>query len=411
MHIAPPHSNNISLVSEMEKCYKKEDEMKSLIFKLLMLLLVFLVLSECSNKRSGESNCPGCKPYDMGKYVGYNLAIDTNGDIFIPTDDTRSSAIGVTKLSPTAGIIKTYSLYPYVSTGINEVKIAIDMSGEIVVTSAPSPAYAVKLNQTGNIFGNSISIYPSSMVIDADGNILVGGDLLTGERGAYAGIGIIKLNSQGITINTYSLGFSSSSYVTTTSGTFISGAIPSLSDIAIDKPGNIWVSINTLNIPCTEAMTITQCAEAEYYTGTVMELSSLGVTLQTFTTDTQIGDIAIDPAGNIWITNSDKGTITKFNPNGMSLGTFDAGSYPSRVAIDQAGNIWILNNTNMGMVTELSSNGTFIKKFGVGYYPTDIAIDAKGNVWVIVLSTVIEIPNVANGPQYFPYTGPQWPGG
>ncbi|MCL4479050.1 MAG: hypothetical protein M1381_08150 [Deltaproteobacteria bacterium] len=40
-----------------------------------------------------------------------------------------------------------------------------------------------------------------------------------------------------------------------------------------------------------------------------------------------------------------------------------------------------------------------------------MTIDASGNVWVANWNSnsVTKIVGLATGPQYFPYTGPQWP--
>ena len=40
-----------------------------------------------------------------------------------------------------------------------------------------------------------------------------------------------------------------------------------------------------------------------------------------------------------------------------------------------------------------------------------IVIDTSGNVWVANWNSnsVTKIVGLATGPQYFPYTGPQWP--
>ncbi len=40
-----------------------------------------------------------------------------------------------------------------------------------------------------------------------------------------------------------------------------------------------------------------------------------------------------------------------------------------------------------------------------------MTIDASGNVWATnyPFSTISKIVGLATGPQYFPYTGPQWP--
>ena len=73
-------------------------------------------------------------------------------------------------------------------------------------------------------------------------------------------------------------------------------------------------------------------------------------------------------------------------------------------------------------VTELSPSGTVIHNYvASGNQPYGIAIDKSGNVWVTNYgngtsgtgagdSNVQEYMGAAKGPQYFPYSGPQWPG-
>ena len=71
-------------------------------------------------------------------------------------------------------------------------------------------------------------------------------------------------------------------------------------------------------------------------------------------------------------------------------------------------------------VMELSSSGTVIGTYN-GNKPYGIAIDESGNAWVTNIgngtvgmasgdSNVMEYMGAAKGPQYFPYSGPQWPG-
>lgn len=52
-------------------------------------------------------------------------------------------------------------------------------------------------------------------------------------------------------------------------------------------------------------------------------------------------------------------------------------------------------------------NYTLIKHFD----PNAIAIDKNGNIWVagVVIGEIAEIKSATNGPQYFPYSGPQYP--
>jgi len=64
-----------------------------------------------------------------------------------------------------------------------------------------------------------------------------------------------------------------------------------------------------------------------------------------------------------------------------------------------------------GYSNEASSVAYVINTYSVGASPFGIAIDASGNVWVANYSSnnVEELVGVATGPQFWPYTGPQWP--
>jgi streptogramin lyase len=105
------------------------------------------------------------------------------------------------------------------------------------------------------------------------------------------------------------------------------------------------------------------------------------------------------------------------------------GILPEIVAVDSGGNIWVANGYNRGSgtgpasssVTELNSSGATINTYATGNQPYGIAIDKSGNVWVtnygdgtpgtaLTNSNLQEYVGAAKGPQYFPYSGPQWPG-
>jgi DNA-binding beta-propeller fold protein YncE len=56
--------------------------------------------------------------------------------------------------------------------------------------------------------------------------------------------------------------------------------------------------------------------------------------------------IAIDGAGNAWVTNSTGNSLTKLSPTGAVLGTFPGVTSPVGVAVDHAGFIWVVDNKN-----------------------------------------------------------------
>jgi streptogramin lyase len=98
--------------------------------------------------------------------------------------------------------------------------------------------------------------------------------------------------------------------------------------------------------------------------------------------------VAIDAAGNAWVTNYNGNSVTKLS----SLGAAAAGSpytggglnNPFAVAVDSTGNAWV-SNYGSNSVTELSGTGALVSGgggYGVGSKPRGIAIDGAGNVWV-----------------------------
>jgi len=146
------------------------------------------------------------------------------------------------------------------------------------------------------------------------------------------------------------------------------------------------------------------------------ELSSTGNTIPStitgaYTVASTLGGIAIDSSGNVWVANWSN-SVTKLSSTGSIIGTYSVGTNPVGIAIDGSGNVWVANYGG-STVTELSSTGSIIGTYSVGANPIGIAIDATGNVWVTNSSdnTVTKLVGLAKGPQYFPYKGPQFPGG
>jgi len=307
------------------------------------------------------------------------------------------------------------------SGGTRPTGIAIDASGNAWVANfgAGTGNTVTQLSPTGAVLGNfTVGTGPSSVAIDASANVWV----LNGNSQT-----LTQLSSSGTTLNTVSVSHPSrfaidasgnlwlantaANVVTelsssgSTVGTFsLPGAGGTITQsVAIDGAGNVWVTQKSGN-------------------NSVTELNNGGNLLGTFSTGTSPNGIAIDPSGNVWVSNNGSSNVSKFSNSGSALGTFSlAGPPEAGFAFDPAGNGW-LSVGSAGDVTstivEMSSSGLVSGT----YSPSGatrlqfLAIDQSGNVWDVnqgplssTTTAVYQIVGVSQGPQFFPYFGPIFP--
>jgi sugar lactone lactonase YvrE len=155
--------------------------------------------------------------------------------------------------------------------------------------------------------------------------------------------------------------------------------------IAIDSAGDAWVTNETGT--------------------TVTELSPTGTVLATPTATGLIGaeGVALDRSGNVWVANTAGNSVIKLSLTGGAVSgtaSFTAGGVlaPSAIALDSAGNAFVAN-LNGNSVTGLTSAGAALS--GSPFtgnssitVPSGIALDKSGNVYVTSGSgSIIELTN------------------
>ena len=155
------------------------------------------------------------------------------------------------------------------------------------------------------------------------------------------------------------------------------GTLQTPSGIAIDAAGNAWITNESGNA--------------------VTQLSTIGTVVSSNNVTGLYGakGIALDPSGNVWVANSAGDSVIKLTVSGGSVSgaaSFLSGSggAPVALALDSAGNAWVANY-NGGNVTELSSTGATVlsglSASSTISNPTGIALDSTGNVYVVSSGT------------------------
>ena len=336
----------------------------------------FVVTAVNSSGQSGYSHEAGAAPsaYPAGTEFTYtvapstdnhpSVAIDASGNVWI----TNMSGNTVTKLNSSGTVIGTYAAGPA------PYSMAIDIFGNVWVVNQLQNT-VTELNSTGGLLVTyTVGSMPFGIAIDASGNIWVANNGSNNVTEINASKGII--------------------------GTYTVGSLPA--GIAIDASDNVWVGNGCDN--------------------TVTKLAPTGITIGTYpvappsTSGCSNMRVAIDPSGNVWAAWVNIGTattsgITKLSANGLTIGTYTLTASPESIAIDSSGNVWVIVSSSQ--IIELNASGVMIGAYSFAFSPSGIAIDSYGNVWTGGVNTnyVAKILRVANGPQYFPYSGPQFPGG
>jgi hypothetical protein len=150
------------------------------------------------------------------------------------------------------------------------------------------------------------------------------------------------------------------------------GTLATPYSVAIDAAGNAWVTNES--------------------GATVTEIGVNGASLGTQTTTGLFGaqGIAIDRNGNVWVANTAGNSIIKFavsagSVTGSSSFTPSGIDAPVSIALDSAGNAWAAN-FNSGTVSAVSAAGTGLSgsPFSVGALPDAIAVGPTGNIFVTI---------------------------
>ncbi len=313
-----------------------------------------------------------------------------------------------TTASPPPGGVNT------ITVGGGPTGIAIDASGNVWVANTGSNTVQELNASSGSISGTFSVTGAAYLAIDASGNVWVtgGGTTITellkgsGYTPATFNTAVPMYQKAYIAIDpagnvwTATTEFLAPSYTTTTTLKTSSVCSGTLTGVAVDSASNVWIGCNMFGY----GEVIELLRASTYSSSNVFSMSSV----------TGPEGLAIDASGNAWVANNPgsgiAGTVVTLTAPATSSSPYATGIAPEGVAIDHSGNVWVANSGS-NTVTEMNASGVTLQTYSVGTFPTDLAIDASGNVWVTNAGagTVSELVGVATGPQFFPYSGPQFP--
>ena len=130
---------------------------------------------------------------------------------------------------------------------------------------------------------------------------------------------------------------------------------------------------------------------SEYFGGDIQEFGANGAALGTFASGLNSPrDIAVDRAGNVYVVNSANGwgnpsAINEYAPNGNLLNSISLGYYvdwPGGLAVNNAGDVFVANISN-GTIQEFGTNGTSLGTFATGLSgPADMAFNSNSDMFV-----------------------------
>jgi sugar lactone lactonase YvrE len=254
------------------------------------------------------------------------IAIDTSGNAWIANQTTHGD---VTEFSSTGtGDPGTGT---YNGGGINSsYGVAIDASGNAWVANQGDGKVSEFTSNGTPVFANGVfspdSNQPTGIAIDASGSVWVTNRL---------GDSVSKFNSSGTAVS------GTNGY---TGGGLLTSGASGARGIAIDPSGNAWTTNSQASTLSEFTSTGTPLSGTNGYSGGGLNYPYA---------------IAIDSAGQVWLCNNAVSSLSAFTNSGTALSSptgytgyapFTASvpplNQPEGLAIDGAGNVWVSNNGN-----------------------------------------------------------------
>lgn len=331
-----------------------------------------------------------------------NIAIDAAGDVWVASDTNGSNgALG--ELSPTGTPLVGTTL-PTATGGpittLNPRNVAVDLNGNVWIPTSSSSSYLFEYSPTGPTL-TSVKLAKGTygIAFDANNNLFVGQESSSIASEATAPLGpytIYEFANANIGAGIGYIGYP------------VDGSTNILRPeyLAFDPSGNLWatdggdqattvVQISGIT-PCTPSGSPATCA--------VTQSGSQNL----YTTVTAGAPSAPDGVamgiGGIWYANRTGNTLTYLSLTGTTVNSgtgYGSGvslSAPKFIAIDGAGNAWTASNnqTSPASISEISSSGTVVSPLNTGPTPYNVigyshaglttaagvGIDPSGNVWV-----------------------------
>jgi tripartite motif-containing protein 71 len=333
------------------------------------------------------------------------IAIDASGDIYVV------GGVRVTKFaSSTAFIMKfgTDGTGNGQFTGIGDINV--DSSGNIYIADTYGQNIQ-KFDSSGNFLmkfggihggGDGEFDYPLDMAVDSVGNIYVA-DKDNGRVQKFDSNGTYLAQwSSGVLVDTDP--FSPYKVAADSFGNIFAVDDMNYRILKFASDGSFvtkfgdWVGENALSWPDNVAVDsnnnvyVTDCDYG------VKIYSNSGTFISNFATSTSFdcaSAIAFDYTGNVYVAD-DLGYIEKFDSAGTHLGQIGGpgtgdgqfGSWIEDIAVDTAGNLYV-TDTNNYRIQKFNPSGEFVMKFGVqgngngGFgHPAGVAVDAEGGIYV-----------------------------
>lgn len=300
-----------------------------------------------------------------------DLAADSNGNIWV-LNYPSSNYDSIAELSPTGTPLANPLTGTTAGSGLGGYSgrnLAIDQNNNVWVASSSSSGYVFEYNPTSSTTSSTVlGKSPYGVAIDANNNVFIG------EQSSSATYSIVEFPSANIS-NVIDLPLDTAGGLSQVESEYL----------AVDTSGNLWISgasgtdnIDEMTNLNTSSCTSYPCTSATA-TYTAVSAGSNGAPWA----------LAAGPGGVIWAPNTTGSVDLISSPTvGTSYGTSTNLNKPEYVAVDGAGNAWV-SNKSTGGVTEFSKAGAILSPAStVGFVHTGIsggqgiAIDPSGNVWI-----------------------------